>query len=59
MQWDVALAWVEALYWGRDLLGIWRAQRGPGPWSIFLRRDGRLLEIWASPTGELFGKRVS
>ena len=58
MNWTVALAWIDAISWRRgDLLGIWRARRGPGPWSIYVcHSDGGMLEFWATPDGKLFGK---
>lgn len=60
MTWRVALAWVDTLFLDRALLGIWRAQYGPGPWSIFfLRPDGVVIEAWAVSGGTLYGKKLT
>ncbi|MGZ6373127.1 MAG: hypothetical protein ACXWPI_00190 [Ktedonobacterales bacterium] len=62
MSWYVAQAWVKVLSFNTNhaFLGVWRAQRGPGPWSIFfLREDGQTVELWASADGRLYGKRLA
>lgn len=61
MSWRVAQAWVDAVFlYQQSFLGVWRAQHGPGPWSIYLLRpDGGILEIWAAPGGALYGKKLA
>lgn len=57
MTWYVAVEWVSAYVFRGKLLGIWRARRGPGPFSIFVEDGETLLELWSTPTGQLHGKR--
>lgn len=62
MEWWVAVNWKRLLFEG-DLLGIWRAQQGPGPFSLFYLQPGhRVIEVWSVPDeqhtgyGRLVGK---
>lgn len=55
MSWAVAVAWIESLYFGDRFLGIWRAQRGPGPYSFFIQHPKGMIEVWARD-GKLYGK---
>lgn len=55
MTWETALAWWDVLPL-TCRLGIWRAQIGPGPWSIFLLCERGILEVWALPGHRLVGK---
>lgn len=56
MTWELACAWLREMALGADLLGIYRATSGPGPFSIYIRRRGRVLEAWAVAGGTLQGK---